>query len=177
MAGDPREVMGLVIDQEASLLQSHADEEVVLDASAIAEAEQQRTRLFDRLEAARGQVIRCSVPGMVVRGALADHGPELLVLSTGETRVAVDLSSLMRIEGLPQALRREVESPGAVPLTWSAVLRDWAHDGVVRFTMITGECVSASIEAVGADHVDIREFDGIRATLLISSLRMAVSSR
>jgi len=43
--------------------------------------------------------------------------------------------------------------------------------------MITGGCVTASIETVGADHVDIREFDGIRATLLISSLRLAVRSR
>ena len=177
MAGDPLEVMGSVISQEASRLQALTDEELFLDARDIADAERQRARICDRLEAARGFALRCHLAGVVLTGVVSEVGREVILLESSAASLAIEPWAVLRFSGLPHALRRECDEAPRVGLTWSAVLRGWSESGTVRFGMADGEVLSAVIDAVGADHVDIRLPDGESTTVMLGGLRFAVKSR
>lgn len=177
MAGDPLEVMGSVISQEASRLQALTDEELLLDARDIADAERQRARICDRLEAARGFALRCHLAGVVLTGVVSEVGREVILLESDEAVMAVTPVAVLRFSGLPHALRRERDDAPRVGLTWSAVLREWSEAGAVRFAMADGEILSAVIESVGADHIDVRLPDGESTSLMLTGVRFAVRSR
>lgn len=173
---DPREVMDWVIAQEASRLQLMSDDDVKCEAQAIAEAESQRAHLTDRLEAALGSMIRVTMLGEALSGTLVEFGSEILVLDSERCRTAVALASVTGIEGLPRALRNEARVR-AIPLTWSAVLREWSESGPVRFTLVDGSRMRAVIEWVGGDHLDIRYDDGHSVVLMLGAIRCAAISR
>jgi pyrroline-5-carboxylate reductase len=177
MVADPCEVMEWVIVQEASQLQVQADDEVVAEARAIAETEQQRTRLRDRLMAARGQVIRIDVPGEILRGVVVDVGADIVVIESADSRVVVSIAAAVSIEGLPHALRREAGESHRVITTWSAILRECIYAVRVRFTLADGRNLHAIVESVGADHVDIRQVDETCQTLPFAAIRSAEISR
>lgn len=177
MASDPVEVMEWVIAQESSVLQAHSDDEVLLDALAIAEAEQQRTRLDDRLEAALGSPVRVDLLGESLHGTVAGVGNDLLLLESEEASVAVARTSVIGFDRLPRALRAEGAASRRVAITWAAVLREWSEEGSVRFTLVDGRQVRATVDSVGGDHVDIRADDGCSAVLVFAAIRSAVISR
>ncbi|MGI9135935.1 MAG: hypothetical protein ACR2JS_02600 [Candidatus Nanopelagicales bacterium] len=173
MTGDPCEVMMNVIEQESSLLEAIANDDLLVDAQAIAEAEQQRARRRDRLEAARGLRIGVGVPGACLRGVVAAVGDELVVLETPGECTAIAVTSILWVEGLPHALRREAEHSRAVCMTWSSLLRRWCGQALVRITLVDGHFVRAWLESVGSDHVDIREADGVSRMVLHSAISTA----
>lgn len=177
MTSDPLDVMRRVVEQEASLLQAVEDDDLLEDARAIAEAEQQRTRLRDRLEAARGMPIRVSVPGETLCGVLIDSGIDLVVLESETTRALVSLSQVTALEGLPLALREEGASADRVQLTWSAAMRTHVDGAPLQFTLVDGTCLRVVVDSVGADHVDLRGADrGVR-TVPLAAIRSVVSRR
>ncbi len=177
MAADPCEVMELVIVQEASLLQARVDDEVLIDAHAIAEAEQQRSRFGDRLREALGCSVRVHLPGETLRGVVSDVGAEVLVLESEQARLAIATSAVMSIEGLPRVLRVEGTSSPRIAVTWAAVLRDWSQVAPVRFTLVDGRQVRAGVDTVAGDHVEIRPESDSLIVVPFAAIRYAEVSR
>ena len=177
MASDPCEVMEFLIAQESSLVQAGVDDEVFIDAYAIAEAEQQRSRLGDRLKEALGCLVHVHLPGENLRGVISDVGAEVLVLESEQTRLAVAISSVLGIEGLPRVLRAEHTNSPRVSVTWAVVLREWSQVAPVRFSLVDGRQVRASVDAVAGDHLDIHPDHGNSIVLPLSAIRYAEVSR
>jgi hypothetical protein len=177
MAIDPVEAMGNVVALEASRLQSLRDSDVLLEALAISEAELQRSRLRDRLEAAVGRTICVHLPGECLSGFVQAVGAEVLVIESPGALTAVAVGSIVSIEGLPRALRWEHEKAPRVRVTWSSVFREWAESALIRFALSDGRCVRAWVESVGGDHLDLRDSEGLVQAVMFSALRKAVINR
>jgi len=177
MASDPCEVMELLIAQEFSLLQARVDDEVFSDAHAIAAAEQQRSRLGDRLKEAQGHSLRVHVLGETLRGAVGAVGAEILVLESEQRRLAIAIASVLGIEGLPRVLRAEGADSPRIAVTWAAVLREWSQVAPVRFTMVDGRQLRAAVDSVAGDHLDIRTDHGSSMVIPIAAIRYAEVSR
>jgi hypothetical protein len=169
--------MGNVVAMEASRLQSLRDSEVLLEALAISEAESQRSRLRDRLEAAVGLTICVHLPGERLSGLVQAVGAEVLVIESPDALTAVAVGSIVSIEGLPRALRLEHEQVPRVRVTWSSVLRGWAESALIRFSLSDGRCVRAWVESVGGDHLDLRDAEGARQTVPFTAIRKAAINR
>jgi len=174
---DPCEVMGNVVAAEASLLQASADSDVVLDAWAISEAELHRSRLPDRLIAARGTSIRVHLRNETCQGAVLEVGDEILVLESRSDITAVMVSSIVSIDGLPHALRPETYAPQRVSITWASLLRQWLGAASVRLALVDGCCLRARIESVGSDHLDVRDADDARVVIALAAITSATISR
>ena len=177
MARDPVEAMENLIAQEVSRLQSLRDNDVFLDALAIREAEIQRSRLLDRLEAAAGITICLHLPGERLTGSVQDVGAEVVVIESRDEVTAVALASIIGIEGLPRALRFEQEQAPRVRITWSSVFREWAESALIRFSLSDGRCVRAWVDSVGGDHLDLRDGEGTVQTVMFSAIRKAAINR
>ena len=177
MASDPVEVMSNVVAQEASWLQSLHDSDMVFDARAISEAEQRRSRLVDRLEAAVGLTIGVHLPGERLSGCVRAAGAEVVVVESPGLLTAVSVGSMLSIEGLPKALRDEHQQLPLALVTWSTVMREWSDSVPIRFTLSDGRCVAAWVESVGSDHLDLRDCEGERRVILIAAIRKATISR
>lgn len=177
MTSDPFAVMSAVVTQELSRLQANADLELLGDASAIAQAETQRTRIRDRFDAACGSWIQVHGPGGVVQGRLSTVGEGLILLESDVTCQAISMAAIVSIDSLPHALRQESAGSPRVSVTWSSVLRDWSASAFVRLSLADGRHVCARIESVGSDHADIRDSDGVGQTVMLAAIRSAVISR
>jgi hypothetical protein len=177
MTSDPVEAMGNVVALEASRLQSLRDSEVMLEALAISEAESQRSRLRDRLEAAVGLTVCVHLPGERLSGSVQAVGAEVVVIETPGVLTAVAVGSIVSIEGLPRTLRLEQEQAPRVRVTWSSVFREWAESGLIRFALSDGRCVRGWVDSVGGDHLDFRDSEGTVRTVIFSAIRKAAINR
>ena len=177
MATDPLEAMGNVVAQEASRLQSLRDNDVLLDALSVSEAELQRTRLHDRLDSAAGIEICVHLPGERLLGSVQAVGSEVVVIESPGEFTAVAVGSIVSIEGLPRALRIEQEHAPQVRVTWSSVFREWAESALIRFSLSDGRCVRAWVDSVGGDHLDLRDTEGAVQVVMFSAVRKASISR
>jgi hypothetical protein len=177
MASDPCEVMGLVIAQEWSLISSLRDEELLSDAQSIAEAEQRRTRVLDRLEAACGQQIHVRLAGGCVSGTLRELGAGVLLLEGEHDLIAVGSLGIISLRELPPALRREGTPASPLPITWPSILRRHFDSVPVRMQLADGCQLRGLVESVGADHLDVRELDGTRHTVMFTGISMVIRTR
>ena len=177
MTSDPREVMSQVVDQEASWWQAVADDDLLGEALAISEAEQQRGRLIDRLGTALGTPVVITLPGETVRGIVREIGADLVVLSSEMMSTVVSLPHVISIEGLPGCLRAEFRERCRVTPTWSSVLRQRADDVSWRLILVDDTCILGRVEVVGSDHVDLRATDGALRTVPFTAIRAAISTR
>jgi hypothetical protein len=113
----------------------------------------------DRVRAAIGQSVRVSCAGAVaVAGTLTRAGPGWLLLEEGggrETLVLMDAVTAMR------GLGRASTVPGSAGVVGSGlgvrhVLRGIARDRLpVRLVLRDGASLDATIDRVGADHVEV----------------------
>ncbi len=177
MAVDPCEVMESVVALEASRLQSLTDHEVLVDAQAIVEVEQQRSRISDRLDAVRGLEISCRLSGATWRGVLQEVGSEVITVDSAGELVAIARSCVLHFADLAPALRAEREEPRRIAITWSSALRAWAARGKVRFILVNDDYLCGEILAVGGDCVDLRLVDGSSITLMFSGIKVAIRNR
>ena len=177
MISDPCEVMGNVVAAEASLLQASTDSDVVLDAWAISEAEFHRSRLRDRLNAARGMSIRVYLRNETCEGLVLEVGDEILVLESRREITAVMVSSIVSIDGLPHALRPESQELQRLSTTWASILRQWMSAASVRISLADGRCLRARIESVGSDHLDVRDADDAHEVIALAAVTSATISR
>lgn len=177
MAGDPLEAMTNVVLHEASRLQSLLDSDTLCDALAVSEAELQRSRLPDRLEAAIGLAVSLHLPGEHLSGCVRAVGAEIVIIESQHQLMALALGSLVSIDGLPKALRAEPDCLPRVRITWSSVLREWAELGLIHLVLSDGRCVIAWVDSVGGDHLDLRDCDGKALVVMLSAIRRATISR
>jgi hypothetical protein len=177
MTSDPVEALGNVVALEASRLQSLRDSDVLLEALAISEAEIQRSRLCDRLDAAVGLTVCVHLSGERLSGYVRAVGTDVLFIESPGVLTAVAVGSIVSIEGLPRALRLEHEQVPRVRITWSSVFREWAESALIRFALSDGRCVRAWVESVGGDHLDLRDAEGARQTVPFTAIRKAAINR
>ena len=148
------------------------DLEAQFDAAAAAELgdevadrtrrELARIRLVDRIRPAVGRELAVAVHGAgVVRGVLADTGPDWLLLeevAAGEA--LVPLTAVLAVTGLDPRVAAEPGSEGEVAarsrlgLPLRALARDRAS---VVAVLVDGSRVAGTVERVGADHLEVAE--------------------
>lgn len=179
MTSDPVETMNNVVALEASRLQSLRDNDLLLDAWAISEAEQQRSRLHDRLDAAVGEVVCLHLPGERLSGSVQAVGAEVVVIENPDELTAVAVGTIVSIEGLPRTLRSEHHDGhrSRVRVTWSSVLREWAESALMRLSLSDGRCVRAWVDSVGGDHLDLRDSEGNSQVVMFTAIRKAAINR
>lgn len=115
-------------------------------------------RLLDRLAAHRGESLRIWLrAGSAVEGEVSDLGRDwvLLRVDAGRREALVPLAAVTALTGLP-ARSGQVGSARRFGLGFAlrALSRDRA---VVRLTDLAGRTVTGTIDAVGADAVDLAE--------------------
>lgn len=119
-----------------------------------------RIRLVDRLRAGLGREIAVTVSGAgVLRGVLADCGPEWLLLEEhGEALVS--LRAVLGLSGLGPAAAAGPGSEGEVSARsgLARALRALARDrSEVLCVLVDGSACSGTVQRVGADHVELAE--------------------
>jgi hypothetical protein len=136
-----------------------------------------RIRLVDRLRAATGRRLVCTVTGGgTVSGRLLDAGPDWILLSEAPGRDAiVPLAVVLSVTGLGH-WAAEPGSEGAVAkrLDLRYVLRAVARDrSPVWCALVDGSTVTGTLDRVGADFVDIAEhpFDEPRRPAAVRAMR------
>lgn len=160
MTADPCEVMAQLVEQEACTIKAAEDLDLLDDARSIAEAEQQRTGLRDRFDAALGMPVVIRSTDATFIGLVDEVGPEFFVLRQDSQLILIRQSAIIDIEGLPRALRREEPVRAPLPATLATVLRRWACGGSVTICLTDLRRVRGCIESVGADHLELRAEEG-----------------
>ncbi|WP_129337524.1 hypothetical protein [Cellulomonas endophytica] len=155
----------LFADLEAQL-EAEARQEVLAAVPDLVRAERSQVRLADRLRGAVGGALRVSVcGGHAWEGRLVEAAPEWLLLEpVARRRVLVPVAALRTVSGLPD---RVAPPPGRVAarLGWGPALRALARDRAPVHLVLDdareeGAGLRGVLDAVGADHVDVRPVEG-----------------
>lgn len=147
---------GLFADLEAQLAAAEAGD-LGAEVDARTRGEFAEVTLRDRLRAAEGQVVRVVVAGgAVVAGGLERVGADWFeVLAETGREALVPLAAVRQLGGLT---RRVGAESGVVAgrLGFRSALRAVARDrSGVRVHLVDGSVVDATVDRVGADHVDL----------------------
>lgn len=150
-----------------------ADLEAELAAAAAAEQQAEvaeRTRIelsqvawVDRLAATRRRVRLELLGGGAAEGVVAAVGDGWVVLSSsgraaGATVTLVHLTAATSAQGLSRAAWAAPGTDVARRLTFAAALRRVARDrSAVALALVDGRTVVGTVDAVGADHLDLAE--------------------
>ncbi len=144
------------------------DLEGQLEAASVAElagevAERTRIELgrlsfADRLMAAVGELVALDLlGGASVEGRLERAAEEWLVLRQGVLPALIPLRAVITVSGLGIAAA-EQRSVVLRRLSFASVLRAVARDrSPVRIESVSGRSLSGTVDAVGADHLDLAE--------------------
>jgi small nuclear ribonucleoprotein (snRNP)-like protein len=145
------------------------DLEAQLDAASAAELAgevSERTRyergqltLADRLLAWVGQPVRLQLlGGTTVAGRLEQAAQEWVVVEHGPSVMLVPLAALVDIVGLGAAASTGDRQSVPRRMGLTAALRAVARDrSPVHVELIDGRAVAGTVDAVGADHLDLAE--------------------
>ncbi|MHA3705113.1 hypothetical protein ACXR2U_23320 [Jatrophihabitans sp. YIM 134969] len=149
---------GLFSDLEAQLAaQEHAGVGAEVDARTRGEVAD--LTLVDRLRAAVDQPVRVvAVGGLALTGVLGRVGPDFLAVVEDTGREAlVPLHAVRQVAGLGRFAQTEaVAGAVAARLGWRSALRAVVRDrGAVRLHLVDGEVLDATLDRVGADHVEL----------------------
>jgi hypothetical protein len=152
-----RTFQGDVWQEAQALLGAEERRELFDDASAIAQAERSRMRLADGLMNSRTPVVVSCIGGAIVAGSICEVGKDVVVVQENDTTCAAfRLQSVLRIEGVVNALRVEVPAASsAVPLTMNGWLRSHSHVAM-HCLMIDGWVIRGKVQEVGEDFITLR---------------------
>jgi hypothetical protein len=192
---DPFEEVGvarwdrLFRDLEAQLAAEEA-RELRAEVADRTRRERALVELRARLLANLGAAVAVRTPAAIYEGVLADAGADWLLLhAAGERPVLLPASAIRSLTGL----RPGAQEPSLVArgLGLGAALRAISRDrAVVRLVDLEGQVLTGTIDAVGADHVEVAEhhadeprrsanvrgshvvpFDGLSAVVRVGSAR------
>lgn len=138
------------------------------DASAIAHAERARMRITEGLANTPTPVCITCLGGEVVHGWVREAGTDFIGVQENDTTYAVlRLQSVLRIEGVADALRVEGESETApAQLNLVGWLRAQTHE-VLQCHMIDSWSMQGRLREVGEDFIRIQG-DGQRVTSVMT---------
>lgn len=115
-------------------------------------------RLVDRLAAHDGEVELLTVGGGRHVGRIAELGGDFLVLADGSARRLVVAAAVVQVTGLGRRVAAPSEVVALRRFGLGYALRGLARDrAAVRVSDVAGRIVAGTIEAVGADHLDLLE--------------------
>jgi hypothetical protein len=148
---------GLFEDLEAQLAAQDAGS-LAARVSELTRLERSRVSLVDRLLGWVGQsVVAHLVSGQPVDGGLVDVGPDWLLVDC-HGLVLVPTSALTSLSGLGAAASAPGQDGVRRRYRLPAVLRAVARDrSPVRLRLVDGTSLTGTIDAVGADHLDLAE--------------------
>ena len=149
---------GLFADLEAQLVAEEAAG-TAAEVDARARGEFAEVTLVDRLRAAVDQPVRVvTAGGLAVAGRLERVGPDWLsVLDDTAREALIPVTAVRQVGGLTRWARTEATA-GVVAsrLGWRSALRAVARDrSVVRVHLVGGDALDATLDRVGADHVEL----------------------
>lgn len=127
------------------------------DIAEVERAVRAESRLLDRLRAQRAVRIEIA-GGAQVSGMVAAVGRDVVVLAADDGDWAIPVWGLVAVVDLPSSAR-EAAAPSE-RLGFASVARAWARQrSVVRVLRVGAGPLDGTIDAVGADHVDLAEHD------------------
>ncbi len=161
-------------DLEAQFAAAQAEEARAV-RSDLVRAERATTRLVDRLRAGVGLPLRVQAGEAAVIGRLVDVGEGWLLVAEPPARQAlVPLAAVTAVAGLAGQV---APPPGRVgrSLGLSHALRALSRDRVEVQVCTTDRTLTGVIDAVGADHLDLRPAVGPPWTVPFAAVRVVRS--
>lgn len=146
-------------------LEAQADAQLAADLAGEVADRTRRERalveLADRLVAARGQRLAVDTAGSgALEGTVADVAQQWLVLQgpASQGPVLVPVAAVVSVRGLGSAAATTGRDGVCRRISLAAALRAVARDrSPVRVGLADGSLVTGTLDAVGADHVDLAE--------------------
>lgn len=136
--------------QEAlAVLEGERHRGVLDDAASIAEAEESRRCLVERLAASR--VLELELPGMRVCGVATEAGVDALLVSDAEATWLIRSAALLGARGVAPVLPDD--QPGLRP-TFAGLARSW-HGLVIAVLRVDAQWRRGRLVSVGSDHVEL----------------------
>ena len=127
------------------------------DIAELERAERAASRLLDRLRAQRELRLELG-GGPLVTGLIATVGRDVVVLSAQDGDWAVPLWGIVAVVELGPGSREPVAAHERLGL--ASVARAWARQrSVVRVFRLEASPLDGTIDAVGADHLDLADHD------------------
>lgn len=141
-------------DLAGAAAREHAD--VLADAASIAEAARGRTHLADRLRASRAVRVHC-LGGVTAAGEVLVVTDDIIELADAATSWLLAPDAITMVADLVSVLPPTVPAPPQrVPLTWGMALRPWTGSPLTVYLRDAAVSVRGHLDAVGADHLDMR---------------------
>lgn len=136
--------------QEAlAVLEGERHRGVLDDAAAIAEAEESRRCLVERLAASR--MLELELPGMRVCGVASEAGVDALLVSDADATWLIRCAALLGVRGVAHVLPGD--QPGLLP-TLAGLARGWCGLAVTVLR-IDAQWRRGRLVSVGSDHVEL----------------------
>lgn len=171
--------------------QARQHEDVIAEASAIAEAARARTPWLARLRAADGATVALVLAdGLRVEGVVAAVADEVIEVADGAVTWLVRPVAVALVPGLPGVLPAAGDDGQRprVRLTWGMALRPWTGTSVTVHlcSAVAGQgadaqrgALAGELVGVGADHLDVRLADaalGMAAGVVATIPTVAVAA-
>jgi hypothetical protein len=127
--------------------------DLAADAAAIADAERSRMRITDGLlSTPTAVIVHCLGAGVVV-GSVCEVGTDVMIVQEDSGPVAVRLQTILRIQGVVEALRVEVPpTPEVAGLSLASWLRSQPLESV-QCQMIDSWTIQGRVREVGEDFI------------------------
>lgn len=127
------------------------------DIAEVERAARAESRILDRLRAHRWASVEVT-SGPLASGLVAAVGRDVLVLAAQDGDWAVPVWGIAAVIDLGEVAREPATASERLGL--ASVLRAWARQrSVVRVMRVGSGPLDGTIDAVGADHVDLAEHD------------------
>lgn len=156
---------------EASL-QTELSQDVLAQASAIADAERARSRMREGLRESSVEVQISCLGGAMIKGAVVDLSHQWVLIAHDNRRVTgVQFSTVVRIVGLDHRLPTEASQ--SVDLsTWTHWLRSLVEQqvGTVQIACVDGRITRALICYVAADFIRIADENGKESDVMLHAI-------
>jgi hypothetical protein len=148
-----------LFDDLEAQLEAASAAELAGEVSERTRYERGQVTLADRLVAWVGQPVRLQLlGGATIAGRLEQAAQEWVVVQHGPSVVLVPLSALADVVGLGVAASMIDRQSVPRRLGLTAALRAVARDrSPVHVELIDGRAVAGTVDAVGADHLDLAE--------------------
>ncbi|CAB4903163.1 unannotated protein [freshwater metagenome] len=133
--------------------------DLAADAAAIADAERSRMRITDGLLSTQTAVIVNCLGGVVIIGSVCEVGTDVIIVEEDSVPVAIRMQTILRIQGVVEALRVEVSPSREVAcVSLASWLRNQPLESV-QCQMIDGWTIQGKVGEIGEDFISLLRDD------------------